>query len=385
MVAYLGYLLLAGVQSVFMHKKSKLGGRQFGVREYLMLCCVEIILLAGLRGFTVGADTKVYLDALEYYSGLPKNELLFAKLVYPFDFEPGYFLLTKLCAFLNMPKAIFLFIVAIIIYVPVFYSIYRHSRMPYISILTYFALGIFAYSLGIFRQMMALSIILCGLKYFEEGKLIPYLLLVIMAATFHVTALAMIIVYFLYHFHVERYAKWIAVAQIICFVLGRPLIMVATFIFPQYAHYLGGKYDVQGGTHLMLLFLNVILYARIYLYRRGILKNRVDIAALSLGVVVQAIGYSMALFGRMVPYFSFFAIFSIPDILYALMYRPKLYRMVRKDVFDVWDKCSEFAANHKAMCRMVVWAVFILGLMVLVLKNLVGNEYVLPYTFFFMK
>lgn len=385
MAAYLGYLLLAGVQSVFMHKKAKLGGRQFGVREYLMLCCAEIILLAGLRGYMVGADTKVYLDALEYYSSLPKNALLFAKLVRPFDFEPGYFLFTKLCAFINMPKTIFLFVVAAIIYIPVFYNIYRYSPMPYISILAYFALGIFAYSLGIFRQMMALSIVLCGLKYLEEGKLIPYLLIVMLAATFHVTALVMIAVYFLYHFHVERYAKWIALAQIVCLVFGRPIVLAATYVFPQYAHYLGGEYDVRGGTYLMLLFLNLVLYARVYLYRRGILKNRVDIAALSLGVVVQAIGYSMALFGRLVPYFSIFAIFSIPDILYALMYKPNLYRLVRRDVSTAWDKCSEVIANHKGIYRMVVWIVFVIGLMALILKNFVGNEYVVPYTFFFMQ
>lgn len=385
MVAYLGYLLLAGVQSVFMPEKAKLGGRKLGVREYLILCCVEIVLLAGLRVYTVGADTQVYLDALEYYSGLPKNELLLAKLVHPFDFEPGYFLFTKLCAFLRIPKTVFLFVVAIVIYVPIFCSIYQYSKIPFISILAYFALGIFSYSLGIFRQMMALSIVLCGIKHVEEGKLISYLLWVIGAATFHITALVMLAVYFLYHFRVEQYVKWIIPVQIICLVFGRHLVLAATYVFPQYSHYLGGKYDVQGGSYLMLLFLNVVLYVKIYLYCKGILNSRVDIAALSFGVVVQAIGYSMALFGRIVPYFSIFAIFTIPDILYALVYKPKLYMLVRRDVSNVWNKCCEFVANHKATCRMVVWVVFILGLMVLVLKDLVGNEFVLPYTFFFLK
>ena len=197
MSVYVGYLLLAGLQIPFFRKKDKLGNRCFNKKGYLILCCIELIVLAGIRGYTVGADTVVYLDAIDYYGKLPTSKLFSAELVYPFDFEAGYFLLTKICVFLNMGKTAFLFVIAILIYVPVFVAINRYSKMPYISILCYFAFSMFSYSLGIFRQMIAISILLCGLKYILERKFFKYLLIVILAMLFHTTAILGLALYVL--------------------------------------------------------------------------------------------------------------------------------------------------------------------------------------------
>ena len=82
---YIVYLVLAGVQAWYATKKGWMADTK-GKGRYLALCCAELILLVALRGRGVGSDTATYLDALAYYSSLPKSEVLFAGLIKPFDF-----------------------------------------------------------------------------------------------------------------------------------------------------------------------------------------------------------------------------------------------------------------------------------------------------------
>lgn len=384
MAVYFIYMLFAGVQSWYASKKGLLQTTK-GKVWYVTTCCVELIILAALRGHTVGADTIRYVEALEYYSRVPKTQVVLADLVWPFDFEKGYLLFTQLCALINMPAPIFLLIVAVVIYVPVFYAIYRYSKVPYISILAFIALGFFSYTLGIFRQMMAMSMILCGLKYIEEKQLSRYLALVVLASTIHTTALIMIPLYILAQIPVKKYWKWVIPAELGCLFFGRTIIELAAKAFPQYAHYFGGKYDIQGGTYLMLILLNALLVAMLYLYYKGFTKNSLAISGLALAVVAQALGYSMAILGRVVVYLSVFSIFAFSEIADVMLNEPRLYGKRIGEALVQRNWCILQIGKLKINLKVILWAIFVAGLFAVAYKDLAGNQYVTPYTFFFMK
>ena len=315
MAVYLGYLLLAGAQILLFYRKDKFGERYFDSKKYLALCCLELIFLAGLRGYKVGADTEVYLKAITHYENIGFPEILTAPLVYPFDFEIGYFWLTKICAFLKLGKTGFLFVVAIITYVPVFVAINKHSKFPYISILCYFAFGMFSYSLGLFRQMIAISIIFCGRDFLEGRKPLKYFLTVAVAMLFHTTAAIALPLYLLYTLDWKKLILSIVGVEALLVMLGRPIVMLAVNLFPKYKGYIGGKFDQQGGSYLMLIFLNLVLFACVIVGEKKKDHDKLSICALMLACCLQAIGYSMAIFGRIVPYFSIYIIFAIPDII----------------------------------------------------------------------
>ena len=384
MAVYIFYLVLAGIQSYYANKKGILQSAK-GKKWYLSLCCIELILLAGLRGYSVGADTKVYLSALEYYSSLPRKEILSAELVKPFVFEKGYFLLTKISAWLGLSKTTFLFIIAVLIYIPVFISIYHYSNAPYISILAYFALGFFSYSLGIFRQMIATSVVLCGINYIPQKKLVKYALCVVVASMFHTTAVATILIYIVYHIPIKKYVNWILPMEIFCLVFGRKIVLFLVEIFPRYSNYVGGQYDVQSGTYLMLVLLNILLFASVYLHNRGCLENRLTISALSIAVMVQAVGYSMALLGRAVGFFSYFSIFVFSDVVYAMTNMPCSAWVPSFVPCDVSNRIMSLENKYRNSIRFVVWTFFNLSLCLLILKYLMGNEYILHYYFYFVE
>ena len=317
MAAYFGYLLLAGIQIPLFYQKNRLGRRSFNNRAYLALCCIELICLAGIRGYTVGADLqRYYLKAIDYYERFPAAKLLTAKLVWPFDFEIGYFAFTKLSILLGLGKTGFLFVVAAIIYIPLFRVIQKYSPMPYVSILCYFAFGLFSYSLGILRQMIASSILFCGWSYIEERRLFKYCLTVALAMTFHTTAFAGILLYFLYGINWKKFVGWIVPLEVILLLFGRMFALIVVRLFPMYAGYVGSKYDTQDGTYLMLILFNMVLFALILF--RNEKREKVEnltIWALVLAIGVQCIGYSMNVLGRASRYFSVYLIFAIPYVL----------------------------------------------------------------------
>lgn len=356
MAAYFGYLLLAGIQIPFCCKRDPLNGRLFDVKKYLYLCCFELILLAGFRGYTVGADTATYLSALDYYGSLPASELMTAELVYPYRYEIGYFTLTKLSVLFGLGKTPFLFLVAALIYIPTFVTIKKYSPMPYISILCYFALGFFSYSLGIFRQMIAISILFCGWKYIEERRLVKYMLLVGMAMTFHTTAAAGVILYFLYGMNWRRVAIWLLPIEIFVLLFGRQIALLLVKLFSRYTTYVGGRFDIQGGTYLMLVLLNIVLVASILVQDEKREKNEsVTICALILAICLQCVGYAMGAIGRGVTYYSIYLIFAIPNVLCNL----------RSRIGDGWASVVSFFG--------------IICLFVLAFTNFNGNYYVVPY------
>lgn len=295
-------------------------------KYFLIIACIELIILVGIRGYSVGADTSVYLSALDYYKSLPKSEVLFAKLIYPYDFELGYFLLTKVCAFLCFSKTLFLFLIAMLIYIPVFVAIYKRSLNPYISILTYFAIGLFTYSLGIFRQMIAMSIVLCGIDYIKERKFLKYLLLVVLAMTFHSTAILSLAIYFLYPLKWKINAIVFPLTSIAALLIGNYVVNVMIILMPKYRGYITGEL-LSGGSYMMLLlFLAIFLVLCWENFKEppsGDTKLMFD--ALTVAILVQSLGYSLNIFGRAIGFFSVYLIFIIPNYLESFRGRWRVF------------------------------------------------------------
>lgn len=356
MSAYICYLLLAGIQIPLFYRRDKLQRRCFDAKNYLTICCIELVLLAGFRGYTVGSDTSTYLMAIDYYDKLSVSELIFAKLVYPFDFEIGYFLLTKLSVLLGLGKTGFLFIIALIVYIPIFNFVKKHSPMPYVSILCYFAFGFFSNSLGLFRQMIAISILLLGWKYIEGRNFVKYLLIVVLAMTFHTTAFVAIFLYFIYDIKWERVLVWLIPIEAILLLFGNRIIALVLRVFSQYAGYVGGKYDLQGGSYLMLILLNAVLIASI-VFRDKNNDNceNMTICALFLAIFLQCLGYSMEIFGRTVSYFSIYIIIAIPNLIYNIG--------------------NQFGDR----LRVILSTITIICLFALIYISFNGNHHVVPY------
>lgn len=324
------YLYLIGIiliQWILLFPNNKVTfNKKIGIKQkkiFLVLTCIELIIFTGLRATNIGADTTVYLSALNYYKALPHNEILGAKLVYPFDFEIGYFVFTKICAFISLSETAFLNVIAIIIYVPIFKFIYDYSENPLISLLVYFAFGCFEYSLGVFRQMIALSICVTGFKHVMNRNFLKYLFYIIFAMMFHTTAIIALPIYWIKNINLSNKLSVFFTTEIFFILFSRSFVTLSIKVFSKYSGYINGKYDISGGSYTMLILLNIIFIFAYYKYymKKEKIDNVTDmsIKSIMIAILLQILGYSMGIFGRIVPYYSIYLVILIPGLIKVLM------------------------------------------------------------------
>lgn len=142
-----------------------------------------MITVCGLRK-NVGTDYGLYKF---YYGNLGKGS----------RFEIGFKNLMIFCNKIGCSYNVFIFIIAAITIILFYLLIKRYSKKPADSIFYFVTLGYYAFLFNIIRQMLAISISLFGIKYIKEKNFIKYLVVIVIASLFHLSALIMIPVYFL--------------------------------------------------------------------------------------------------------------------------------------------------------------------------------------------
>ncbi len=335
-------------------------------KMFLFLVCIELILFAALRGYNVGADTESYLIGLRHVRDVDRCSFLEA--IAPtqlLSFEVGYSILVRLCAYFRMSDTVFLTLVAVLIAIPTCRYIYRFSSNTYLSVLTYFAFGFFAYSLGVFRQMIAVSMILTVMPALEARRYIRYTLMVILASFFHTTALGALVGLIYAKINWKNVVFVIPALEVIVLIFGRRLIGLAVNVFPKYKAYLENAHGKQGDGIVLLLLFNVLFFFIYAVMRyRGELnerRNRILLSQLAMAVLVQCGATRLALFNRTVLYFSISLLILVPYLARAL--------------FDSLRRRE--GVERKLSC--LVYPATFLALALLIANELRG---IFPYNFF---
>ena len=164
--------------------------KKFGKLIFISLCFIQMFLISLFR-YGIGFDYNMYRVAF-FRMGMDG----FSKISY-LDWEWGFNLYTKLIVHFTKDPNIYFGITAFICLIIVAWFIYKYSSMPWLSVLLYVNLAFFYLTMNFLRQSMALSISLLSWQFLKKRKLIPFLLIIFIASTFHTTALIMIVVYFI--------------------------------------------------------------------------------------------------------------------------------------------------------------------------------------------
>lgn len=151
----------------------------------LLFCFLTFLLILhdGLR-WEVGTDWFAYYD---FYKSCISSES---------DFEIGYVWLNKLVYTLTGGDyTIFLFLLACFVYLSFQHLFKNYSVYPILSLLILYS-SILPY-LGMNRQIIAICICLFSVKFILERKFLPWLILILLATLFHLSAIMFIVTYFL--------------------------------------------------------------------------------------------------------------------------------------------------------------------------------------------
>lgn len=318
MTVYVIYMLGISVQNLFIYASNIKNKRTI----FLRLALIELVILMGLRAHNIGADTFAYISALDLYKSVsPLNILTEGDKI--FHFEVGYAIFTCLFGKMTVNGTAFLFLIAIIMYYPVFKVIKKYSYYPLISIFTYFAFSFFSYSLGIFRQMIALSICISGLPYIlDEADVkknnLKYLLIIALASTFHETSICFLVLFFIRKVDIKRIQKYVLPVTFLCIIFGRFLLNnIILRIVPQYGTYIGNIPDISVGYILSFALIILIYFAVVFFVDENDMNSceRLAIRELILAIFLQAISFALGLMGRALVYFTFSLLILIPMLI----------------------------------------------------------------------
>lgn len=183
MIPYL-LLLLFVVVVAYLGRRA---GNEVVRRISIGAVMLALVAFAGLRDSAVGTDTGTYVRQFRFSES-------FATVAERGN-EVGYGLLRWLARNISESYSVLLLMIAAIVvacYVP---TIVKLTRRYETALFLFITLGVYTFFFNGARQGIAAAICFAALPFLLERRLIPYLLMVALAALFHQTALIALALY----------------------------------------------------------------------------------------------------------------------------------------------------------------------------------------------
>ncbi len=307
---YLLLLLVAVLGFVLCERR---GSRR---NDLIYLCVVTavMILMASLRADTVGIDYEMYANYFQSVANHDLSYLISAE--NPYRIEFGFSLLNYLVSLVTNHTYVFMAVVAVLTIGLRAVAIYRYSSSAWISVFTFVAFGFFGYTMCTLRQEIAISILLFAIPFLQKKKLVPYILLVLLAASFHKSVLILIPIYFLANLPVNWKSLVIyGVGTGLILIFSWPIInFVTKFVYQFYIETEQGRYYLMGRDAKTALIPIVVFIAAYCLKKRLLNRNPQNAVLLNFTM------YAAFLFILTIKHFIFqrVALIFFPAIIYLL-------------------------------------------------------------------
>lgn len=318
MTVYLLYMASPVIMWVFMNafKTKPIRDDKRWKKYYLIICGIIIALMIGLRDKGVGSsDTAFYFKNWEMMSRVTRNNL--PQILKNVDLEYGYQVSVWILSHVFHDGQWALILSGFFFSLSVCIFVYRNSKNPVMSLLIFNCLGIFNFMVQGLRQAIAMSICLFAYEQCKNRKFIRFALLVVIASSFHASAIVFLIVYFLKIFKLDIKSF---ILFIILTLIGLQLLPYAFDIINVA---INDRYDMTsasqtGGVVAILIYAVIIIFGLIF-------KDTSDkhYALFLYCTVVAAIAMLLrnsvnVIAERMSYYFAFGQIIVLPDSIEAL-------------------------------------------------------------------
>lgn len=231
---------------------------------FIIIACLQWILISGLRADSIGDDTKNYLNMFDDVSNLSWRTLLLGFWKYITtgstgifgleDIEPLFLIFNKLVSCISTDHIFYKFIIAVIFMGSFGRFVYKYSKDPCLSFILYGSLFYNMFSLTGYRQVLSVALIFFGFDFIRKRKLIPFLLILITAFFLHRTSMVFALLYlFANKKFTSTYLLFVMIILVSMFVLKR---QVFEFMrdFAGYEEYVG-NYGFKQQTFTIMFAL----------------------------------------------------------------------------------------------------------------------------------
>ena len=285
----------------------------------VMLGLGYLCFLAMFRGISVGNDTYDYAT---YFYRIARQSDIFSY-IRSARFEPGYILLNWTLSKFFKNHQIILITSSVFSFYSVGRFFLKHSKHPAISVYLFFTLMSFDFFLCAIRQELAIAVLLFAYDALLDYRALRYMLLVLLAAMFHYSALIFIPVYFLMAIRQRQKFYIVLLATTFITMVGFQQILswILSF-FTNYESYSDSSYFQSGVKLSLILYLVVYLYILLtgeWVGMRnpsGMLHDEMEYRLVVLLPVLCMISFNAPIFTRFLRYFQMFIYLYFPNALY---------------------------------------------------------------------
>ena len=281
---------------------------------FLLLAGGLFVLMATMR-YGIGYDYFNYERLYEQLGPMTAAQLVQDPLGKQFI---GYSLLTHLLYRAGLDYRSLLLVINLLMTGVVLWFVKRYSPLPWMSLFFYLTLQFFAHSMNLFRQSIAATICLLAYPFLKRRKLLPFVLVVLLAAAFHTSALFFLPFYWILNWKCDgRLLGGLALAAVPVYLFSNQAAQLVTqYLFPNYAGYIGSRYWAGLGYRYAIfpiLYFTAAWLTRCWLLAEG-QENRILINSSFYVMLLYVFSIHHMILER-------FSIYLFP---YAMLLLPKM-------------------------------------------------------------
>ena len=281
---------------------------------FLLLAGGLFVLMATMR-YGIGYDYFNYERLYEQLGPMTAAQLVQDPLGKQFI---GYSLLTHLLYRAGLDYRSLLLVINLLMTGVVLWFVKRYSPLPWMSLFFYLTLQFFAHSMNLFRQSIAATICLLAYPFLKKRKLLPFVLVVLLAAAFHTSVLFFLPFYWILNWKCDgRLLGGLALAAVPVYLFSNQAAQLVTqYLFPNYAGYIGSRY--WAGLGYRYAIFPILYFAAAWLTRRWLLAERQENR-----ILINSSFYVMLLYVFSIHHMILerFSIYLFP---YAMLLLPKM-------------------------------------------------------------
>lgn len=278
---------------------------------FVGLCFFQCLMIATIR-YNIGTDYYMYSVGFDKMA-----ESGFSDMKYE-DWEIGYILLNKIVGLFTKNGGVFFFVAAALSLSGTFYMIWRYSKNPFMSVFLFLNTYLFYLDLNYVRQGIAMSIMCFAYGFLQDRKLWKFLLLCVLAATFHLPVIYLIPVYFITFVKLNLKTMPIYAAGLIIYfaVSDAVLKLLFSHFHQEYAESRFIKYGIAYYYAIYPLLLCIAMVALVFYLKFELPKHLNVLIHLTLMMGFwQIVMTKHALFERFSYYTMPFLLIAVPEAI----------------------------------------------------------------------
>ena len=263
-----------------------------------------LVLVAGLRSNIgdTGAYKRIYIQ----------NNFTLSTIEFSGDF--GFDILQAMLQKISSEPQILIFTTALITNALIIIIVYKYTKLFELSLFFYITSGIYLVTMNGIRQYLAASIIFLGTPFLLNRDWKKYFLLVLLASTFHNSALILIPTYFFVNSKAWKPKTF--------FLLGAGIILaiIYQYIYPLIYGAAGSRFGEyqnfdEGGANILRVLVTATPIMVAYLGRKKLEKitplSDIMVNMSILGLFFMILSLQNWIFARMAIYYNLYQIILI--------------------------------------------------------------------------